>query len=155
MPAPYVVLKQRYCPSRWNARRIGEYLTSFTEELGLVPLDDPIHGPQTRRSAVAWSDVDFHAEVRKYTVRDPAALGFDWHREGDLTPGARMDSALVVWTNRTPTEFLFNGEIYQPRPFQIIIGRNMGCEHRRPANAPRRRWFFRQRVEVPQHMELP
>lgn len=150
MPKPYVVLKERYIPKRWRAWRIGRDLTTLTEELGLVPLDDPIHGPQVFR---AWCDEDLHAECGWVTYRGGPAE--DWHYEGDTTPGAKTDSALVVWANRTPTEFKYDGEIYQPKPFQVVIGRNLGCLHRRPGNAPKRRWFFRQRVEIPTHIKLP
>jgi hypothetical protein len=36
-----------------------------------------------------------------------------------------------------------------------VIVRNLACKHRRPADAPGRRWLFRQRVEVPKNIKLP
>lgn len=150
MPKPYVVLKERFIPKRWRAWYIGRRLTELTAKKGLIPLDDPVHGPQTFR---AWCDEDLHAECGWVTYK--GNQGEDWHQDGDLKEGAQMDSCLVLWTNRTPTEFLYKDKIYQPKPFQLIIARNLGCKHRRPANAPKRRWVFRQRVEVPEHIELP
>lgn len=150
MPAPYLVLKQRFVPKRWRAWYIGRRLTEITEELGLIPLDDPIHGPQTFR---AWCDESLHAECGWHTYKGGA--GEDWHYEGDTTEGAKTDSALVVWASKTPTEFQYKNKIYQPKPFQLVIGRNLGCLHRRPGNAPDRRWFFRQRVEIPTFIQLP
>ncbi len=150
MPAPYLVLKERYCPKTWRAWQIGRYLTRLTGELGLVPLDDPVHGPQTFR---AWCDEALHAEAGWVTYG--GGQGRDWHQDGDTKPGSRMDNAMVLWANRTPTEFRSNGRIYQPKPFQVIIVRNLGCEHRRPADAPSRRWSFRQRVELPTFIQLP
>ncbi len=150
MAEPYVVLKERYCPKQWRAWRIGRYLTSLTAEMGLTPLDDPIHGPQSFR---AWCDRGLHAEAGWVTYS--GGQGRDWHQDGDTKPGSRMDNAMVLWSNRTPTEFKYKGRVYQPKPFQVIIARNLACHHRRPANAPGRRWLFRQRVEIPQHLQLP
>lgn len=150
MPAPYLVLKQRYCPKTWRAWQIGRDLTNLTRKLGFVPLDDPAHGPQTFR---AWCDEDLHAEAGWVTYKK--GQGEDWHQDGDLEPGSRMDNAMVLWANRTPTEFRFGGKIYQPKPFEVILVRNLSCHHRRPKNAPTRRWLFRQRVEVPKHIALP
>ncbi len=147
MPRPYIVLKQRYRPKRWRAWSIGRYLTRLTEERGLVPLDDSIHGPQTFR---AWCNKDLHAECGWVTYKGNQGEG--WHQDGDLAPGSQMDHAEVLWSNRTPTEFQYKGKIYQPKPFQVILVKNLSCMHRRPANAPKRRWFFRQRVEVPTHI---
>lgn len=150
MPAPYIILKERYLPKRWRAWRVGRDLTRLTKELGLVPLDDPVHGPQTFR---AWNSERLHAECGWVTYK--GNQGEDWHQDGDLAPGSKMDHAEVLWANRTPTEFLYKGRIYQPRPFQVILVRNLSCKHRRPANAPERRWLFRQRVEIPHHIKLP
>ena len=150
MAKPYIVLKPRYLPKAWRAWRIGRDLTRLTRGLGLIPLDDPAHGPQTFR---AWCDEKLHAEVGWVTYKK--GQGEDWHQDGDLSPGSKMDNAMVLWANRTPTEFRFNGKIYQPKPFEVILVRNLGCHHRRPANAPKKRWMFRQRVEVPKNMKLP
>jgi len=150
MSAPYLILQECYVPSIWRAWRIGRDLTRLTRELGLVPLRDPAHGPQTFR---AWCSKRLHAEAGWVTYK--RGQGEDWHQDGDLAPGSRMDNAMVLWANRTPTEFRFNGKIYQPKPFQVILARNLAGHHRRPADAPRRRWLFRQRVEVPRHLELP
>ena len=150
MPRPYVVLKDRFVPKRWRAWYIGKRLTALTRRHGLVPHDDPAHGPQTFR---AWCRETLHAECGPRTKK--GGQGEDWHQDGDTTPGAVMDHAMVLWTNRTPTQFKYKGRIYQPRPFQVILVRNLACYHRRPKNAPRRRWTFRQRVQVPDHIDLP
>jgi len=150
MPKPYVVLKQRYVPKRWRAWRIGRDLTRLTRQKGLIPLDDPAHGPQTFR---AWANKKLHAECGPRTNK--GGQGEDWHQDGDTTPGAKMDNAMVLWANRTPTQFRYKGKIYQPKPFQVILVRNLACHHRRPKDAPKRRWIFRQRVQVPTHLDLP
>lgn len=150
MPAPYIILKERYVPRVWRAWEIGRALTRLTREMGLVPLKDPLHGPQRFR---AWCSLRLHAECGWVTYK--GNQGEDWHQDGDLKPGSRMDNAMVLWANRTPTEFRFNGRIYQPKPFQVILVRNLAGHHRRPGNCPRRRWLFRQRVEVPSHLALP
>lgn len=150
MSAPYIVLRKRFIPKRWRAWYIGRQLTQLTRSKGLVPLDDPRHGPQTFR---AWCDEELHAECgwRVY----PNGAGGDWHQDGDTTPESRMDNAMVLWANRTPTEFLYKGKVYQPRPFEVILVRNLSCKHRRPGSVPEKRWLFRQRIEVPEHIELP
>lgn len=150
MPAPYIVLRERFVPRRWRAWYIGRHLTRLTEELGLVPLNDPQHGPQLFR---AWVNEKLHAECGWVTYK--GGQGEGWHQDGDLAPGSKMDHAMVLWTNRTPTEFLYNGKIYQPKPFEVVLVKNLSCLHRRPKDAPRRRWIFRQRVEVPEHIDLP
>lgn len=150
MPAPYIILRERYVPKIWRAYRIGRDLTRLTRSLGLMPLNDPIHGPQRFR---AWCNEELHAECGWKTYK--GHQGEDWHRDGDLAPGSKMDNAMVLWANRTPTEFRVGETIYQPKPFQVILARNLACLHRRPANAPKRRWIFRQRVEVPKHIDLP
>ena len=150
MPRPYLVLEAHYCPKTWRAWRIGRDLTRLSNERGLVPLHDPIHGPQTFR---AWCNEGLHAEASWVTYSN--GQGEDWHQDGDTSPGSHMDNAMVLWANRTPTEFRFKGRIYQPKPFQVILVKNLTCMHRRPSNAPQRRWTFRQRVEVPQHLKLP
>ena len=150
MPKHYLVLKARYLPHPWRAWRIGRDLTRLTKKLGLVPLDDHINGPQTFR---AWCDEALHAEAGWITYK--GGQGEGWHQDGDLAPGSKMDHAEVLWANRTPTEFQYKGKVYQPKPFQVILVGNLSCHHRRPADAPRRRWLFRQRVEMPKHLELP
>ena len=150
MARPYLVLRKRYCPKTWRAWRIGRDLTRLTEKLGLIPLNDPVHGPQTFR---AWCDEDLHAECGWVTYK--GNQGEDWHQDGDTAPGSRMSNAMVLWSNRTPTEFKYKGKIYQPKPFEVIIAKNLACHHRRPDNAPDRRWLFRQRVEIPKDIKLP
>lgn len=150
MSPPYVILRERYVPKIWRAWAIGRYLTRLTQELGLVPLNDPKHGPQTFR---AWCDDKLHAECGWVTYK--GNQGEDWHQDGDLIAGSKMDNAMVLWANRTPTEFRYQGKIYQPLPFRVILVRNLSCHHRRPDNCPDRRWIFRQRVEVPTHIKLP
>lgn len=150
MSKPYIVLKSYYRPSIWRAWRVGRDLTRLTRELGLVPLNDPTHGPQTFR---AWCSRKLHAECGWITYK--GGQGEGWHQDGDLAPGSKMNHAEVLWASKTPTEFQYQGRVYQPKPFQVILVKNLSCFHRRPDNAPKRRWFFRQRVEIPKHIELP
>ncbi len=144
-----------YEPARnadWKSWLIGKKLTGMTAALGLKPHKDPVHGPQ---DWVPWVDEALHAEVRIWTVANKQ--GAQWHQDGDTTPGAFMDCALVLWADWKPTEFLFNGAIFQPKPYELIIARNLACTHRRPPElrADSQRWVFRQRVKVPKEMELP
>jgi len=148
---PYIVLKDKYLPSEWRARVIGRELTELTAKAGLKPHVDPAHGPIHWKRG--WYSDALHAEVRRTTIAAPAAS--DWHYDGDTTPGSKPDCALVVWTNRTPTELKWEGHTYQPPPFSVVLFRNRGPLHRRPTNAPARRWMFRQRVQVPKGMNLP
>ena len=151
MPEPFLVLVDRYIPSKWRPRVIGRELTQMMDHMGIVPHPDPIHGPIHWRRG--WYNDTLHAEVRRITLPAPAAG--DWHKDGDTTPGSKMDCAIVVWANRAPTEFEWAGQVYQPKPFQVVISRNLLCPHRRPSDAPSRRWFYRQRVKVPTHLAIP
>ena len=147
---PYVVLGT-YHPATWKSWLIGKELTQFTEAKGLVPHVDPAHGAQ---EWVPWYNKAKHAEVRIWTVKNPK--GTDWHQDGDLTAGAKMDCALVLWADHTPTQFKANdGVIYQPAPYEVVIARNQGCTHRRPPEAKGERWVFRQRVAIPTQFPLP
>ena len=140
---PYRILKARYNPPRWNARRIGTDLTALTREAGLVPLDDPNHRHQTR---AAWCNKQLFANVRRRTVKNPKAAG--WHQDGDLDNGI-LESGIVMWTSNTPTEVKgFDGTMYPLPNRSVVLIYNAKCYHRRPPNAPRVRWLFRQRVKV-------
>lgn len=153
--APYKVLGT-YEPKgkEWKSWLIGKKLTEFTKDHGLVPHVDPKHPAQ---DWTPWSDMALHAEVRIWTVKNPQ--GAQWHQDGDTTPGALMDHALVLWADYQPTEFLYKGCIYQPKPYEIVLVKNMSCSHRRPPGLwkDEQRWVFRQRVKVPNkhHIELP
>jgi hypothetical protein len=151
MPPPFLVLKH-YVPKIWDGKMIGTHLVGYGTSLGLKPLLDPFKGPVPSK---IWHSLSWHAEVRRRTLAKPAAES--WHQDGDLDAGCNMDHALLLWANRTPTEFKTpDGKIWQPAPFEVVLARNLACFHRRPANAPRRRWMFRQRVLVPLHLkELP
>lgn len=162
---PYLVLAT-YKPSRWNAQRVGEDLCALTAERGLIPHLDIAHGPLTK---VPWYDILRHAEVRRRSFRTKMAEG--WHYDGDTTPGSQPNCAIVLWASNNPTQIQFRypvldtGEGYQayadsiktwqPKPYEVVIFRNLGCLHRRPADVPRIRWVFRQRVAIPTTMELP
>lgn len=142
MHPPYHMVSH-YDPPEWNATRIGRELLEISRLLGLKPLRDGIQSPQTH---VSWYDLENHAEVRRRTDRSPK--GTEWHQDGDLKAGADMDHALLLWASNTPTEFRTpDGHIWQPAPRQVVLVRNLACQHRRPPNAPRVRWLFRQRVE--------
>lgn len=149
--APYMIL-DIYKPKRYRASLIGAALTKFTKDLGLIPLKDPVHGPQ---ETSIWCSVPLHAEVRRFAQH---SQGSQWHQDGDLADGSFMDHAAVLWAATTPTEFKANDNVYRPEPFQIVLARNLNGHHRSPPDAPKaptRRWFFRQRVQIPTHMELP
>ncbi len=138
-----LVLREKYIPSKWRAWRIGKDLTNMTRELGYEPLkDDNI---QTNPGA-AWYRSELHAEVRITAV--PHSQGTGWHQDGDMDSNSNMDHGLIVWANRTPTEFKIGEEIFQPLKFQLVYFKNLDGYHRRPADAPARRFMFRQRVEL-------
>ena len=149
--APFMVLGT-YKPKKYRGSLIGWHLTEFTGDLGLAPLKDPKHGPQTTS---IWCDEDLHAEVRRFAQH---GAGSEWHQDGDQADGSFMDHAAVLWAAKTPTEFMVDDMIFRPQPFEIIVVRNLNGSHRSPPDAPKkptRRWFFRQRIEIPTHMELP
>lgn len=146
---PYITLEPHYKPTKRRCSIIGIELTQLTEELGFIPLnDDKIK----RNSKAAWFDYVSHAEVRMTAVA--YSEGTDWHQDGDTSPGARMDHALITWANTHPTQFTFRGIsqedgskfIWQPEPYELIIARNLAVLHRRPPNTPSKRFMFRQRV---------
>lgn len=139
-------------PKGWKCWRIGRDLTRFSREKGLLPHFDPLHGAQ---EWAPWYDLALHAEVKKRTPKNPK--GEDWHQDGDLTAGAKMDCALLLWASTTPTEFRVGsrGRVAQPEPFDVVLFRNLLGYHRRPPGAPRDRFMFRQRVKVPTHLLLP
>ena len=146
---PYIILGT-YWPKRWRAWLIGRDITKITKDAGLIPIQDPMHRHQTK---AAWCNTDLVAYVRRRTVKNPKALTF--HQDGDLDTGSKMDNCLVLWSTNTPTELKVGTKIYRPPARSIILFRNLGCYHRRPENAPRIRWLFRQRVEIPEHINLP
>jgi len=148
---PYIVLGT-FKPKTWKSWDIGKRLTDFTKESGLVPHVDPVHGAQTW---VPWYDEALHAEVRIWTEKN--RQGCDWHKDGDTTSGARMDCAIVLWADWAPTEFQYAGKISQPRPYEVVLFRNLAPSHRRPPHikAEAERWVFRQRCRVPEHILLP
>src|SRR5436190_2757685 len=137
---PYVVLG-RYVPSVWNSKVIGRELTALTAAAGYKPHSDPAHGPIHWKRG--WYSEEKHAEVRRITL--PAPSAGDWHYDGDTTEGSKPACQIVTWANRAPTEILYEGTVYQPLPFEVVVFANMKVRHRRPANAPERRWMFRQR----------
>ena len=143
---PYVVLAVfKPGPRPWRKSRIHRALTQLTHDLGFKPLPGR-----------AWKLVGqrgLHAEVRKRAVPGTQATG--WHQDGDMDPGVNMDHAIITWANVAPTEFKVGNNIFQPKPFEVVIVRNLGVYHRRPPGAPHERWLFRQRVEVPTNYDLP
>ena len=140
---PYVILVRRYDPPRWNARLIGRALTKITKELGFEPLDDPNHRHQTK---AAWCSKKLVANVRRRTVKNPKAAS--WHQDGDLDNGI-LNSGIIMWTSNTPTEVKgLDGTIYPLPNRALVLIYNKACYHRRPPDAPRVRWLFRQRVKT-------
>lgn len=145
---PFRVLAT-YKPPKWNAQRVGLDLTDITKSYGLIPHDDPAHGPLIK---VPWFSIKLHAEVRRRTFKTKQAE--DWHYDGDTTPGSKPDCCLVLWATNHPTEIKYNGTIYVPNPYDLVIFKNMSVRHRRPENCPRIRWVFRQRVAIPTNLNL-
>ena len=148
---PYEVLIV-YHPNSWSAKQIGRDLTHITENFGLIPHVDPAHGPLTLKKP-NWASEELHAEVRRRTFRTRQAE--DWHYDGDLGGGANPNCALVLWSTNHPTEIKYNGIIYTHDPYELVIFNNLSVRHRRPPNCPRIRWTFRQRVQIPEHFNLP
>lgn len=139
---PFTVLAT-YHPKVWRGAAIGRELTRITKDLGLKPL----RAKRMRLHKNArWRRRRLHADVTCYA--DPKSEATSWHKDGDLTSGFPMEHAIVVWCNKAPTEFKHKGKVFRPKPFQVVIARNMDCQHRQPPDAPARRWFFRQRVEL-------
>lgn len=140
---PYTILKERYDPPTWSARRVGHDLTKLTKACGLTPLNDPNHRHQTK---AAWYSRRLFAYVRRRTVKNPKAA--QWHQDGDLDNGI-LNSGIVLWTSNTPTEVRgLDGNTYIIPNRSVVYIRNDLCVHRRPPSAPRVRWLFRQRVET-------
>ena len=157
---PYIVLAQ-YTPPQmpadkwndtagWRCWKIGEDLTALTRRLGLEPLYDPLHIAQ---DWTPWSSQRLHAEVHKWHPGTHIAEGF--HQDGDQIAGCIMDYSSVLWASSHPTEFHYKGKVYQPKPFEVVLFKNLSCYHRRPPNTPEQRFFFHQAVENPRHISLP
>ena len=157
---PYIVLAE-YHPTilpadkwnstaGWRAWKVGEDLTALTRQIGLTPLHDPLHGAQTW---TPWQSIKLHAEVHKWHPGTHIAEG--WHQDGDQTSGANMNHASVVWASNNPTQFMVKDKVYQPKPFEVVLFKNLSCYHRRPPGTPEERFFFHQVVEIPKYMEIP
>lgn len=140
MRKPYQVITV-YHPTLWKCWKIGRDLTTLTRRLGLIPLT----ASDSRYEKAPWSDSRLHAHVRRRTLRTDDAA--QWHQDGDYGH-VPMNHGIVLWSNTTPTEFRVGTVIYQPKPFEVVLVNNLSCYHRRPPNAPRQRYIFRQRVEV-------
>ena len=107
----------------------------------MIPFDDPKHRHQVKAS---WCDEKLVAYVRRRTVHNPKASG--WHQDGDLT-GEDMDFSIVLWASNTPAHIMKDdGRIWSPKPYEVVLIRNLDVTHRRPPEAPRVRWIFRQLV---------
>lgn len=145
---PYIVLSM-YKPSKWRASIVGRELTDLTDSLGLVPHYDPLHGP-LELTGRNWCSKLLHAEVRRRTFSTNQAEG--WHYDADLNPDGNPDCSLVTWASNNSTQVKWrigaDTTIYQPRPYEVVIFKNLECLHRRPPNSPRVRWLFRQRVKT-------
>lgn len=144
---PWISLGQ-FKPSKRRCSIIGKELTALTADLGFKPLkDDDIQ----RNERAAWSDRSLHAEVRMTAV--PGSQGTQWHQDGD-TSTSDLDFALVLWANREPTEIKVGDDIYQPKPYEVVVVHNLAGYHRRPPEVSGKRFFFRQRVETPPQLKI-
>lgn len=153
---PYIILGT-YIPTVWKSFRIGRDICAMTKAAGLIPHVDPAHGPL---HGAAWFNEALHAECRRRTFKTKQAEG--WHYDGDTTQGSKPNCALVLWSSTHPTQIKrqqcsgYDGDaVFVPKPFEVVLFRNMFCLHRRPPGVPYKRWTFRQRVAVPSHLELP
>lgn len=131
-----------YIPPRWDVWEVARHLTGLTKSLGLTPLCDPA---QKTQFTADWFSTRLSAEIRRRTPNNPRAEG--WHQDGDLDKGSIMDHALVLWSTNTPVELKVGDKIYQPKPHEVILVKNLSCVHRRPPYAQRVRWRFRQKVK--------
>lgn len=136
---PYTVLAT-YKPKIWSAKQVGRDLVAITKKHGLVPFPHK----DSRYEKAPWSNSNLHAHVRRRTLRKPD--GSQWHQDGDFGH-IPMDHSIVMWASNTPTEFRVGTTVYQPKPYEVVLFRNLKCYHRRPPEAPRIRWVFRQRVK--------
>jgi hypothetical protein len=148
---PYLSLG-KYMPTKWRASVVGRELTDLTAKLGLEPHYDPAHGPLELKGR-NWVSKVLHAEVRRRTFSTKQAEG--WHYDGDLEPNSKPDCAIITWASNTPTQIKWRNNpdkefdlVFQAKPYEIVVFRNLECLHRRPPNAPRVRWLFRQRVSL-------
>ncbi len=134
-----------------RCRIIGRDLVAITKKMGLIPFKN---NEIKRNPKAGWFNYDLHAEVRMTAVAGSEACGF--HQDGDSTVSHdEMDFAMVIWTNKAPTEIQYKGKIYQPKPYEVVLFKNLSAMHRRPANCPsKHRFLFRQRIVVPKHIEL-
>jgi hypothetical protein len=151
MVKPFIVLAT-YKPKKWSAKQVGLELTAITKKAGLSPHVDPAHGPLPLKGK-NWVSTALHAEVRRRTFNTTQAEAF--HYDGDTTPDAKPECGMVLWASNSPTEIKFEGKVFVPKPYEVILFKNMSVTHRRPAGVPKKRWVFRQRVKVPQHISLP
>ena len=131
----------RYIPTRWKLWKVGRDLCQITAKFGLIPLPLGKH----RLHKAKWVREFLHADILRQAPKNDT-IDLDWHRDGDIT-GADMNCGIVLWSNKCPTQIKSaNGEIVQPRPFEVVLFNNLDVVHRRPPNAPQKRWLFRQRV---------
>jgi len=145
---PYVVLAY-YRPAKRRCRLIGNDLVALTKKAGLIPFKN---NEIKRNPKAGWFNHPLHAEVRMTAVAGSEAE--DWHKDGDTSTND-MDFAMVVWANKTPTQILYKGKIYQPKRYEVVLFKNLSASHRRPTDCPNKRVMFRQRVEIPKHIDLP
>lgn len=140
MGRPYSILAI-YKPEIWKCWHIGRDITRITRHAGLRPFDFP----DTRYARAPWSNPELHAHVRRRTLRKED--GAQWHQDGDYGH-VPMEHGLVFWANTSPTEIRdIEGKVWYPKPYEVIYINNLEVYHRRPVNAPRHRYFFRQRVQ--------
>lgn len=139
---PYEVIGT-YVPPRWNVRLVAHSLEKLVESAGLIPL--PMGNYRLHKGP--YQNTNKHSDLMR-RIPKKSQEDLDWHQDGD-TSNTNMDCSLVLWATRVPTEFLYHGKVYQPRAHEVVVANNLNCRHRRPPNAPRIRWLYRQRVVTP------
>ena len=141
MPTPYKILGT-YWPVTWRGRKIAHALLQMTERLGYKPLK--VKKLRLHKDAV-WRSRKLHADVVNHT--NPHSEATSWHQDGDLTAGFPLKHGLILWASNTPTELKTpDGQVWRPKPGQVIYVENAEVHHRQPPDACSRRWLFRQRV---------
>src|SRR5690348_11499754 len=128
MDTPYKVIGY-YVPPRWSKKLVAHDLEAMTKKIGLKPL--PIGSYRLHKGP--YQNYKKHSDLmRRRPKYDNSDTG--WHQDGDMT-NTDMDCTLVLWATNNPTEFRYEGEIWQPDPYQVVAANNLRCEHRRPDKA--------------------
>lgn len=151
--APGVAVIGKYIPPVLESDRIGLDLLDFTKQLrthsGGVwsELDHEFYKAMLRKIA-EWSDREKAAEVRcpSSIIHVSDGLSNVWHH--DIPDDENL--AMVLWSNREPTEILYNKQEVHADSGDVILIRNRTVLHRTPYSLSPDRFFFRRYVVTPE-----